>query len=139
MENSNPNIWRVTEEGKNQIKNRMLDFRDNPGSVTFIAEENQQIIGYTEGLIRRRNTYLPQIIGHIGTIYVEEEYRKRSVGTLLVKALCDHFRENDVDQVNLRYVIGNAEAEQFWSRFGFKPVIITSLISIKELEERLSN
>jgi GNAT superfamily N-acetyltransferase len=137
MEDSNPDIWRVTEEGKKQNKSQMVEFMENSNSITFVAEEENRIIGYADGLVRKRETHLPQIVGHIGMIYVEKENRNKGVGTLLVKELVDHFRENDVDQVNLRYVIGNSEAEEFWSGFGFKPVIITALIGIDELEKQI--
>jgi len=139
MEDSNPDIWRYTEEGRKQIKTQIIDFLNNPNSIAFVAEENNRIIGYADGIISRRDTHLPPIVGHIGIIYVEEERRKKGVGTLLVKALYDYFEEKDVEQVNLRHVIGNMEAEKFWSALGFKPVIRTSLVSFQELGKRLKS
>lgn len=91
MENSNPNIWRLTEDGVEQVRNQMLDFLTDPDSVTFIAKEKTQIIGYADGLIRRRITHLPLVLGHIGNIFVEEAYRNRGAGALLVNALCEYF------------------------------------------------
>ena len=72
MENSNPDIWRVTDEGKEQVESQVAAFLDTPDAVTFIVENDQGVIGYAYGLVRRRDTHLPQIIGHIGNIYVDK-------------------------------------------------------------------
>jgi GNAT superfamily N-acetyltransferase len=110
---------------------------EDSDSITLVAEEKETIIGYVDGLIRRRATQLPPTVGHIGTIYVEEPHRRCGVGTSLAKAICTHFRREGVDQVNLRYIVGNTEAERFWTGLGFKPVITTVLASLEEIERRL--
>jgi GNAT superfamily N-acetyltransferase len=121
MECSNPDIWRFTDEGRHQLAVQIDETMANPDSTIFVAEEEEKTIGYIEGFIRKRTTHLPPNVGHVGTSYVEERYRRKGIGTSLVKALCSHFKEDGVDQVNLRYVIGNEEAERFWTGFGFKP------------------
>jgi RimJ/RimL family protein N-acetyltransferase len=137
MERSNPDIWKFTEEGRHQLAVQIDETMANPDSIIFVAEEEGEIIGYIEGFIRKRTTHLPPIVGHIGTSYVEERYRRHGIGTSLVKALCSRFKEDEVDQVNLRYVIGNEEAERFWTGLGLKPVIITALMSFNALERKL--
>jgi len=42
-----------------------------------------------------------------------------------------------VEDVTLRYVIGNREAEEFWNGLGFQPIINTANARLMELEERL--
>ena len=136
-ESRSPLVWRYTEQGRRELGAQMDEFMENPDSITPVAEDKGTLIGYVDGLIRRRTTQLPPTVGHIGTIYVEEPHRRRGVGTSLAKAICTHFRREGVNQVNLRYGAGNTEAEQFWTGLGFKPVITTVLASLEEVEKRL--
>jgi GNAT superfamily N-acetyltransferase len=137
MEARSPIIWRYTDEGRRETGAQLDEFTENPNSITLVAEEDEHPIGYVDGLISRRTNLLPPTVGYIGTIYVREPHRKQGVGTRLVKELSNHFRREGVDQVNLRYVKGNTEAEEFWKSLGFKPVITTALTSLEELENRL--
>jgi GNAT superfamily N-acetyltransferase len=137
IEAHNPLVWRYTDEGRKEIGAQLDKFMENPDSITLVAEEDGATIGYADGLISRRTNLLPPTVGHIGTVYVEEPHRKRGVGTNLVKALCAHFSREGVDQVNLRYVKGNTEAEVFWKGLGFTPVITTALTSLEALERRI--
>lgn len=137
MERSNPYIWRLADEGRHQLAEQIDEIMANPDSMIFIAEEEGKTVGYIEGFIRKRTTHLLQTVGHIGYLYVEKLYRNRGVGTSLVKAICSHFKECEVEQVNLRYVISNEEAEQFWTGLGFRPIIITALTSYDNIERCL--
>jgi ribosomal protein S18 acetylase RimI-like enzyme len=84
-----------------------------------------------------RETYTPRTVGHIYTIYVEPAHRRRGIGSGLVRELCRYFRERGVDEVNLMYVLGNEEAEEFWRTLGLTPVIQTANTSLEALEEKL--
>ena len=52
----------------------------------------------------------------------------------MVEALCRFFDSEGVEEVTLRYVVGNTVAEQFWTKLSFKPVLMTALTSIGELK-----
>lgn len=132
-ERSNPDVWRLTDEGRSQIPAYIDETLANPDSIIFVAEEGGKTVGYIEGYINSRNTHLPTTVGHILLCYVEEPYRRRGIGLSLVKSMCIYFKEEKVEEVNLRYVIGNREAERFWTELGFKPVIITALTDFKDL------
>jgi len=54
-----------------------------------------------------------------------------------VGELCKFFDAENVEEVNLRYILGNREGEGFWKGFGFKPVILTANTRLEELEARL--
>ena len=138
-EESNPMIWRMTEEGKTILKQRVQNELSINNSHVLIAEVNGEIIGSAHGEITRRTDYTPKTVGSISTVYVVREFRKRGVGALLVKQLCELFDVEGVEDVTLRYIIGNKEAEAFWRKLGFKPIITTAKTSLKELENKTSS
>jgi len=138
-EESNPMIWRMTEEGKTILKQRVQNELSINNSHVLIAEVNGEIIGSAHGEITRRTDYTPKTVGSMSTVYVVREFRKRGVGALLVKQLCELFDVEGVEDVTLRYIIGNKEAEAFWRKLGFKPIITTAKTSLKELENKTSS
>jgi len=138
-EESNPMIWRMTKEGKTILKQRVQNELSTNNSHVLIAEMNGEIIGSAHGEITHRTDYTPKTVGSISTVYVVREFRKRGIGALLVKQLCELFDAEGVEDVTLRYIIGNKEAEAFWRKLGFKPIITTAKTSLKELENKTSS
>jgi len=138
-EESNPMIWHMTEEGKTILKQRVQNELSTNNSHVLIAEMNGEIIGSAHGEITHRTDYTPKTVGSISTVYVVREFRKRGVGALLVKQLCELFDAEGVEDVTLRYIIGNKEAEAFWRKLGFKPIITTAKTSLKELKNKTSS
>lgn len=55
------------------------------------------------------------------------------MGKSLVEKLLMFFDSKNVEDVTLRYVSGNKEAENFWKEAGFDPVIITANQHLKDL------
>jgi predicted GNAT family acetyltransferase len=132
-------IWHMTEEGKTILKQRVQNELSTNNSHVLIAEMNGEIIGSAHGEITHRTDYTPKTVGSISTVYVVREFRKRGIGALLVKQLCELFDAEGVEDVTLRYIIGNKEAEAFWRKLGFKPLITTAKTSLKELENKTSS
>jgi predicted GNAT family acetyltransferase len=137
-EESNRMIWHMTEEGKTILKQRVQNELSTNNSHVLIAEMNGEIIGSAHGEITHRTDYTPKTVGSISTVYVVREFRKRGVGALLVRQLCGVFKAEGVEDVTLRYIIGNKEAEAFWRKLTFKPIIMTAKTSLRELEKKTS-
>ena len=137
-EKSNPWVWRVTEEGKRVIEQEFEKTLSDSNSRTVVAEMNGEVVGFALGEVEHRTDYLPEIVGAISLIYVAEGFRRRGIGSRLVEKLCQFFIKEKVEQVTLRYIIGNIEAERFWSKLNFEPIITTISIRPEELKERLA-
>ena len=77
VEASNPRIWYMTKQGKQEIGqdiNQMLS--DEDGRV-IVAKEDGSIIGYAYGHVSHRTTFIPKSVGFIHGIYVREPHRRR--------------------------------------------------------------
>lgn len=136
-EKSNPLIWRITNEGKSLLRQKFEKALRNSNSRIVVAEMSGEVMGFAYGQVLHRTDYLPKSVGTIASIYVAKNFRRRGVGKRLVKKLCQFFIEEKVEQITLRYMIGNIEAEGFWSKLKFEPIITTASISPEELKERL--
>ena len=101
-----------------------------------VAVKNGDLVGFTYGRVLRRTTEIPNIVGSLLGIYVREQCRRRGVGSRLVEELCAFFTAQSVEEVTLRYVVGNKGAERFWGSLGFKPTIMTANTTLREMKEK---
>jgi ribosomal protein S18 acetylase RimI-like enzyme len=136
-EKSNPLIWRMTEEGKKLLKQKVENDLADSNIHVLLAEADGEIIGYVQGEVMCRSDYVPRTVGHVSLMYVVKQSRRKGVGRRLVKELCKFFKSNKVEDLTVRYIIGNKEAERFWRKLGFESIITTSSTYPKELDFKL--
>jgi GNAT superfamily N-acetyltransferase len=136
-EKSNPLIWRMTEEGKKLLKQKVEDELADSNVHVLLAEVDGEVIGYVQGEVTRRIDHLPRTVGHVSLLYVVKRSRRKGVGRRLVKELCKFFNSNKAEDLTVRYIIGNKEAEGFWRKLGFEPIITTSSTYPKQLDFKL--
>jgi ribosomal protein S18 acetylase RimI-like enzyme len=137
VEESNPFVWRITEEGKKLIKKKVEADLANSNVLVLIAEADGEVIGYVQGEVTSRSDHVPGTVGQVSRMYVVKQFRRRGVGRRLIKELCKFFNSNKAEDLTVRYVIGNKEAEGFWRKLGFEPIITTSRTSATELDHKL--
>jgi ribosomal protein S18 acetylase RimI-like enzyme len=136
-EESNPLIWRMTEEGKKLLKQKVENDLVDSNILVVLAEADSEIIGYVQGEVTRRSDHMPRTVGQVSLMYVVKQFRRKGVGRRLMKELCKFFKANNVEDLTVRYIIGNKEAEGFWRKLGFEPIITTSSTYPKELDFKL--
>ena len=54
------------------------------------------------------------------------DIRRTGVGSRIVESLMQYFDTMGVDHITLNYVVGNPEAEKFWLKRGFEPVVVAA-------------
>lgn len=105
------------------LQKEALDEITGDRKWTIIAEEKHKPVGYISGRAITRRDEEPPTIGVISTMWVEPSHRNKGTGTRLVRDMLKRFSDTGVEDITLRYVIGNKEAEAFWSGLGFEPRI----------------
>jgi len=127
LEENNPDIWRLSDEGRKQYKEQSIELFSAPDARVLLAVNDKgQPVGMVAGRINRSPKYIPNMSGSIECLFVKEEYRRHGVGTELVLGLCDFFSSRGVEEISVRYVVGNREGEEFWGKLGFQPRIVTA-------------
>ena len=137
MEHSNPNVWKITQEGIEKKRVSIREMITNMDGRVILAESKGKTIGFISGFIRKREDYTPKIIGQIEQIYIIKPFRNQSIGTRLLKELLVFFEEKQVERIVVNYIAGNKEAETFWKKLDFNPVHISSNIPIKVFKKKL--
>lgn len=138
FEKSNGLIWRITDEGKKLLKEKIESDLADTNTHVLLAGADGKIIGFIQGVIECRSDYVPRVVGQVSLAYVVERFRRRGVGKRLVKELCVFFNSNKVETLTVRYIIGNKEAERFWRKLGFESIMATGATHLEELEFKLN-
>jgi GNAT superfamily N-acetyltransferase len=138
LEAANPDLWRMKEESRVNLKARIASRLDAANSLTLVAEHEQDsIVGLISGRIAANNRYDPPLAGLVDQAFVRPDHRRQAVASRLVAELCRFFADNGVEDLSLRYVVGNKEAAAFWSALGFAPRILTAGARRSEVQARL--
>jgi ribosomal protein S18 acetylase RimI-like enzyme len=138
VEASNPTIWQMTVEARGNLRGQIAS-RLRAETVCALVAEHQQdgIVGMIFGRIVTNNRYEPARSGFVDQVYVDPDHRGRGVGRCLVGELCHFFAGEGVEDLSLRYVVGNAPAAAFWTALGFEPRIVTAGASRREVEQAI--
>jgi ribosomal protein S18 acetylase RimI-like enzyme len=134
---SNPLVWRITEEGKKLIKQKVEADLADSNVLVLVAEAHGEVIGYVRGEVTGRSDHTPRTVGQVSFLYVVRQFRRKGVGRRLMEELCKFFDSNKTENLTVRYVVGNKEAERFWRKLGFEPIIMTSSTYPSELYAKL--
>lgn len=108
-------------------KAELVYFLRHPRNFGLVAEgdgaagENPSdgraaIVGFAIAGTRRRQG---QLSGHLITIDVREEHRRRGVGDALLAAIEERLRGQEIATVGLEVAVDNAGAQGFYARHGF--------------------
>jgi ribosomal protein S18 acetylase RimI-like enzyme len=139
LEQSNPDIWQITKAGRQKLIQDVTNMLSEEQSLVLVAEDNNTILGFANGRITHRTEYSPPTVGFITMIFVNENYRRRGIGTQLIYELCHFFESAKIHNISVRYVLGNTEAEAFWQHLGFKPIIHTARNNLETLQQCVQN
>jgi ribosomal-protein-alanine N-acetyltransferase len=88
--------------------------------ATAVAESNgPSIVGFCTGQL-----YFHEGVdlGHIITIDVLAEARRQRTGRLLLTAVEEHFRANDVRSIRLEVAVDNPQAQNFYHAMGYETI-----------------
>jgi len=85
----------------------------NLGAGFLVAQEDNSIVGYIIFWIRFEDE------GHIISIAVDDEYRRKSVGSQLVETALKIFKRYNVNIIKLEVRVSNGGAIKFYHEIGF--------------------
>ncbi len=115
-----PDMPRATAHGASLYARSLSDRLKDSHTRVLVAEEEGRIVGYVLGVVV---DLVPEMFeqeagGFLADIFVLEAYRGQGIGTALVLALTDWFKQKGLKHFEWHVAAGNAEALAFWSRLG---------------------
>jgi GNAT superfamily N-acetyltransferase len=138
VESSNADLWRMKRDARHNLRGQVISRLGAVNSCALVAEHDEDgVVGLIFGRIIVNNRYTPSQAGQIDQAFVRADHRRTGVGSRLVALLCAFFASEGVEDISLRYVVGNEEATAFWSALGFTQRIVTAGVTREDLERKL--
>lgn len=115
---------RQLEYGKNEIDSLVRDVAQKDG-IIYVAEIDGRVVGFVAGTISSSKPddllgYLPAKRGRVQELFVDEKYRGRKVGKLLMDKIEDYFKQQDCDFIRAEVFEPNNHAYSFYTKLGYK-------------------
>ena len=110
IENADKELYKLmdNEFDKFAIKNGV---ECNYKSFNFVAKEDENIVGIITG-----HSYYNEV--HISDLIILEEYRNRHIGSRLIEAVENYFKNKEFKNINLSTY--EFQAPEFYKKCGFK-------------------
>jgi GNAT superfamily N-acetyltransferase len=88
--------------------------------MVIIAESRGKPIGYAMGYIKKNTPiYSLKELGYIGDLYVEKNFRRSGVGTMMKDFMLDWFRKRKMRYVSIAVHESNSSAHKAYASWGF--------------------
>lgn len=100
-------------------KRQIASILANYNSIGLVAKVNGEIVGFVIGMLRQEKG---KTVGHILTIDVLPEYRRKGIGLRLLKALENIFRGKGANISVLEVREDNIAALRLYQKLGYKRV-----------------
>lgn len=95
-------------------KNLLLHYHKEYPDTFLVAEYLGRVVGYVIATIEYNN------LGHIISIAVKKEFRRRKIGTLLLYEVLKRLKKKGCKRVYLEVRVSNIPAIFLYKKFGFK-------------------
>ena len=92
---------------------------DDPAYCWRVVEADGRLVGFGLIFLQASPTTLPGAF--VQWAYLEPAYRRQGLGELLFGQLLAWARRAGAERVELQFIEGNAAAERFWAKMGFRP------------------
>jgi ribosomal protein S18 acetylase RimI-like enzyme len=114
---------------------------EDPAAHVLVAFDPGTVrtVGMAIGRILQLEGLEPPECGRIDDVWVEPEHRGHGVCRALIAQVLVFFERANIEAVTLDYTVGNREAAQVWSRFGFEPVLLVANAKCEDVKRRLGS
>ena len=108
--------------------NQMLEDVKTMNGAVYVAEQNNEIVGFIQGVIIEKKkgddkiwdlTHSARKEGWIGLLMVDESKRSGGVGSALLEKMTEYFKSQKCDCVRLLVLADNVNSVEFYRKRGF--------------------
>jgi len=140
IQSKNTDLWGISRKRISRLNGFYRLEIENADSRVLVVEDLKAggIVGMAMGKKLVNENYIPNTTGKIEDVWIEPPHRRKGLCSRLIADLVRFFRSENIQALTLDYARGNSEAEAFWTRLGFRPVIITATASLREVAAGLS-
>lgn len=116
-------IRRMEGFGPSTLKKLLRKIDENSGKIYF-AEVDGRVVGYVAGFVGTQSKenlleVIPAKVGYIEDLFVEDKYRGKNIGTLLMEKMEEYLKSQGCDSLWLEVFAPNKKAYEYYKKLGF--------------------
>jgi ribosomal protein S18 acetylase RimI-like enzyme len=127
-----------TSQVLESVEQRYLDAIANPGCRFVVATIDGDIAGMSLLSVSSASTLLDLPAVHLSHMCVADGHRRRGVGKALVTAAAAYADERGVEQVMVSVYPQQRDANRFYARLGFAPLVVRRMAPLPVLRRQLA-
>lgn len=129
-----PDLPGAAHGGAKRYARRLGQRLDDSYTRALVAEHEGRIVGFVLGMIvdLMADIFDQEPGGFLADIYVVPDYRRRGVGRMLVAALTDWFRQQQVYHFDWQVAVKNEEGLAFWRSIGGRGVMVRMRADLRD-------
>ncbi|MHA1964666.1 MAG: N-acetyltransferase family protein [Candidatus Thorarchaeota archaeon] len=117
--------FQYTSDAEKATREFMSKQTESEDACFWVAQIEDDIVGYIEAMVTEKPPiFVHRTIGHVGSIYVKPEARRKGIGSSLWNLARDWLVEKGVPTINLWVASQNPKALEFWKKFKFSEIEI---------------
>ncbi len=122
---------------EHRLKERLVELQTNPAYRVAVAEVDGVVVGMACFEARAIGPFVETRVVQIDYLYVLPEFHRRGVGRGLVTAATVFAEELGVEHVAVNVFPQVREANRFYARIGFTPLVVRRIATVGVLRRRL--
>ena len=112
------------EEHKNPLDTMNSEFEEYLSWIGFVAEENDEIIGFIFGKIKEKAHKVIDKEGYVEEFFVTERMRGNGIGTKLFDRITEEFKIKGCKSLGTDAYVTNTKALVYYKKLGFHERIV---------------
>ncbi len=113
------------------IEKTASDYLSNPKYIIFVAQNNNELLGYICGEIKEKPHKKLDKEGYIQDWFVSEQYRAKDIGKALFDALVNELKNRNCTHLVLDTFTENKKAIDIYHAMGFEDRLLTLIKKIQ--------
>lgn len=117
---------------------RLAEALRDPACRVVVAEDGARVVGMAVFWLQQLAPLQVQPCVHVGYLHVRGQHRRRGAGRALVSAAASFAEEVGAEHVVVSVLPQLRDANRFYARLGFGPVVVRRATSVAGLRRRLA-
>jgi ribosomal protein S18 acetylase RimI-like enzyme len=117
----------LDSDGETNFRFVLESAYDDTTQTVFVALHEKEIIGFVYGYIKKHSGFFKKrVLAHISDIAIKKEFRRKGIGTALMRRFEHEFaRKNEVNGLSLYVHFKNEQGLNFYKKLGFDKKLVS--------------
>lgn len=120
-----------------RLRARLAECSDRPGVRAVVAELDGDVVGMATLEVRTLGPFVDTPVMQVDYLHVREGFHRKGVAHAMLAAAAGAAEEVGAEHVSVNVLPQSREANRFYARLGFAPLVVRRVVALPTLRRRL--